>query len=230
MLQNITRKILYSNLITDLIKTNKVLAIYLGGSKIYGLDSPESNYDIIIITKDYCLLNYNYTTLTIEDYQIDISIQPIEELMNVLKEPFEFSDLQTLKNFLDITYMNNKNLLYKSKYFNNFLNYIQEHNEAIVTLLLYKLKNHLRFLIQPPVYTYTKELYHYLLVIYLLENLKLSHELHLTSKQKEILKSFKISTQIPDVFYEILSKNTNYTQLISTYDYTKLYKEVKLYE
>ena len=79
------KKILYSDVIVELIMSTKVLAIFLGGSRLYNLNSPESDYDIIIITSDDRLGNYNKQVIDLP-FNAHIFINPISKIIQSIKD------------------------------------------------------------------------------------------------------------------------------------------------
>ncbi len=229
MTTELKNKILYSNLITELILTNNVLAIYLGGSRFYNLDSSESDYDIIVISKGNSLLNYNKTKLILndKDIKIHIAIQPINSLLDLIKSPNNKGAFKINKGLIELLMGLDNKLIYSTQKFTSLHNILIKYNKELTYLALSNCIQNLKGRITLPVKGYNKIYYHYLVMYFLFKNFKELNTLVLTTKQKEIITKFKYTKIIPMELYSALDLTIN---TLYCYDYSKIYKEVKVYE
>lgn len=227
---NFKNKILYSNIITDLILTNKVIGIYLGGSRVLSLESSESDYDIIVITKDKSLQCYHGYKIDIPGYKCHIQIGNIQDVLYSIKHFNKITTFNGNKLLQDLFLMSEDNIIYST----NDLLYLREfcfkYTKELYTLALENTVNNLTNKLYYPITTYRKKHYHLLVQYYLLKNFLTASTIGLTEKQKEILKVFKITKVLPPAFFDALKGLQPAKYLTSKYNYFNLYKEVKHYE
>ena len=99
---------------------DKILCVYVGGSRVYGLGDETSDYDIIVVTRNYHELNHGlYMTYDLpEDKHIKI-----EWFYNSLKSFTEEAKMkhQAFQQF-EMNFINDEHILYKSEYAGDFLN------------------------------------------------------------------------------------------------------------
>lgn len=230
MLQELKNKILYSDLITYLIKTNKIICIYLGGSRLYNLDSPESDYDIIVITKDNSLINHQRKVLYINDLKIHLSIQHILDIINAIKNPKEIISYNINSFILDCLVLTEDNLIYSTKDYLYLHNVFIKYKEPLTILALENKLNSLYNKIYLPINTYKKVYYYYLLNYFLLNNFKEFNNIFLTDIQIDILFKTKTSKMVSPLIYSALKEFKIYKYYTNSYNYSSIYKEVKKYE
>lgn len=230
MTEELKRKIFYSDIIIKLITTNKVLAIYLGGSRLLGLDSPESDYDIVVITKDNSLNNFQKHYIPVENYTIHIMIHPIQGAINLIKQPKRLEGFHNSLVLIDSILCPEELFIYKTPEFKHFQQVVHNNKEALTILCLEARLNAIANTIGFPLTKYNKKYYHYLLLNFLLENFLATKELYFSQKQKDILKTFKSTQVIPAIFYEKLANRTPHKYFTSRYTYDSIYNEVKRYE
>lgn len=230
MTEELKNKILYSDIILELIQTHKVIAIYLGGSRLLGLDSPNSDYDIVVLTKDNSLNNYQKRLIPIEGYRIHTHINPIQNVIKLIKHPETLNGYHDSLIILDAILYKNKDMIYSTSKAKALRDSILKHKEALVVLCLEARLNAIYNTISFPIYHYNKRYYHYLLMHYLLHNFITTKQLHLTPNQIKILKDFKSNRVIPASFYESLKSRYPHKYFTSTYKYEEAYKEMKQYE
>jgi len=230
MNEEFKRLILYSNTITDLILTNKIIGIYLGGSRLFYLDSPESDYDIIVITKDDSLFNYQSVKLNIPNYNIHLHINSIKQWVNTIKNPKELTSYNSNKLTYEVFYVQPSEIIYDTPSFKDLRNIISKHLTPLCILALENSYNNLYNRINYPIIKYSKIYYHYLLVYFLLETFKKTGVLHLLPQQRSVLLELKTTQIIPSIFHEILKYPYPFKYFTSMYSYEEIYKEVKKYE
>lgn len=230
MTEELKKKILYSNTILELLRTHKVIAIYLGGSRLFNLDSPNSDYDIIVITKDDSLNNHQYEHIPLDGYRIHLMIHPIQNILELIKNPKSLNGYHNSMVILDSIMCNDNNIIYCTKKFKSIKETILKHQEAITILCIEARLNAIYNTIQIPIINYNKKYYHYLLMYYLLNNFINSKQLHLTQSQMQLLKDFKTNRVIPSAFYESLKNRYPHKYFTSKYSYEDIYKEMKQYE
>lgn len=230
MQDSLKKKILYSDVITQLIISKNVLAIYLGGSRLYGLDSPESDYDIIVISKPNTLFNFNRKRLDIGGFKMHILICPIDLVLDTIKNYSDTTGFQPTKTLLDILYGVNDFIVYSTPAFNHIKNVVLKHYDAIAALALENNILNMLSRISFPITKYHKIYYHWLLTIFMFDNFKKNNSLTLTSTQKKLLVDIKASQALPPILYESFKTTKHFKQLTYLYNYKDIYKEVSKYE
>ena len=198
-------KVLYSDLITELIKSGNVLAIYEGGSRFYNLDSSESDYDIIIISKPSSLLNYNNTAVHLQGYNMHLAISPIDTILANIKEPLKIKGFKSNKSLLEILHLQDEHLLYSSSTFKSFLTIMNKYNKQLTILALENLLTTIYNRISFPIKHYEKKLYHYMVKYYLLQNYLISEDFYLTVEQQKLISTIKENRLISHELVSILN-------------------------
>ena len=235
MLKDIQEKILYSDEITNLIQSKDIECVFFGGSSLEQLESPESDYNIILISsgnfnptlnKRYFYLNH--ASLNINK-PVQITLYFLESLFEVLNNPyslFEYSHYEILKSLL---LLSKEHLLYCSPKFLTFLIKLQNYREALITLAtegsLHSVKDALSKTL--PI-EYNKNIYYFYKAYYYWLNFKKSNRLFLTETQSKDLKLLKNSKTIPASFQKDLRQLYPYFFKAKRYDYNKLRKELVL--
>lgn len=230
MTEDLKNKILYSNLITELILTNKILYIYLGGSRLLGLETSSSDYDIIIIAKDDSLYNYRRTKLEIGDYHIHIEIISIEAVLNMIKYPEDTHGFRASLTLYDLLILPKECFIYENRCFKHFNNTILKYKEELIYLALFQKLNSLYHKIFTPFLTYHKAHYHFLATYYMIENLKENNLVTLKDSQKAYLKNMKENKILSATFINIYNNFNKSKYLIPKYDYTNIAKELTTHE
>ncbi len=228
MTEELKKKILYSDLIVDLITTTKVYCIYLGGSRLLNLETPTSDYDIILVTDDATLYNYNKKCIPLEDLKVHIHIQSLQKIIQLIKNPTKPSDFHTTLALIDL--LSDKYFLYKSPKFTNLEQSLLKYKEALMCLALEKKVNFLYHRILNPAISYAKVHYHFLLSYLMLDNFKKTKQAVLTEDQKKSLINFKQQRLITPLFTDRYYKFKPGYYLSINYNYSPVYKEVKKYE
>ena len=230
MTPELKQKIFYSEVINKLLCTTKVLAIYLGGSRLLGLDSPNSDYDIVVITKDNTLNNYQRRPLHIDNLNIHLHIQSLKVAVPLIKYPKTLKGFETCLMLIDILECPEEMFLYKSKAFETLRESLKPYREPLIILCLETRLNGLYNKIHRPIVRFSKVHYHYLLTHFMLNNFLETKEFMLTYQQATILKAFKTTGTITPAFMDSLNNRYPHKYFTSKYTYEDIYKEVKLYE
>ena len=115
MNEELKNKILYSNIVTDAILTHKIIGIYLGGSRVLSLESSESDYDIIVITKDDSLQYLHGERLNISGYKIHLQINNIKESIAIIKNPLKIHSFNRSKLISDLINLQDTDIIYSTK-------------------------------------------------------------------------------------------------------------------
>jgi predicted nucleotidyltransferase len=229
-MDNLKSKILYSEIISTLIQTSKVLAVYLGGSRLLGLDSPESDYDIIVIAEDNSLNNYQRASIPLDNYKVHVHIHSFENVISLIANPLLLDGFQNCLVLIDSILLDDSNLIYISKKYEKIKHIILKYKEPLTVLCLETRLNAIYNTISYPIVRYNKRYYHYLLMYFLLTNFIKDKKLFLTEAQTITLKEFKSKAIIPAIFKECLNHSKPHKYYTSLYNYIPIYKEMKLYE
>lgn len=229
MNKDLKNKILYSDTITELITSNKAIAIYLGGSRLEGLDSPESDYDIVVLglTDDvYC---YRNKTIIIDDLKIHIQPGNIRYFIDLLNTPLETTSIWNSQFVLDFLLLKEDNLLYTTTTYNKLKQCFNKYSTEYTLFAFDKISQVLKNNIRPPFIRYSKTIYILAKYILLLTEYLNSKTLNLSKEDREYLINIKVNKELPkDIFihYEKL-KSSNYYSFM--FDYNMLYNEVIKY-
>lgn len=221
MLKN---KILNNTLIKELISDPNTLAVYLGGSRLLNLELSNSDYDIIVVSKNKAIQGL-FGAYIEEFEQNTIHLQTVY-FYNILKaldnsnENMKSIEALSLLQFIwpDIDY------LYRSEEYKLLQTIFNKHYSKLCIL---SLENLLDSLSKPEkTNNYTKSKYHYICFNFILNNYKLTDRLFLTNSQKELLKQIKSTKVIPtNVLDSLVTRNSR--QHLFYYNYYKeVYQEV----
>lgn len=230
MTEELKKKILTSNLITSLITSNNVIAIYLGGSRLLHLDSPESDYDIVVLTKNKSLLNYQGVPLHIDDYIIHLEITSVKSAIDIIKNPLMLSSFKTSDSILSLFLLSDEFIIYKTQGFIQLKNAVLHYIKPLGILALENTLNILINRISTERLIYTKNMYYYLTAHFLLTNLLATNKIYLTENQRNTLIKLKTTKRIPEVLRLAIYNRYPHKYFTSQYSYSDIYKELKKYE
>lgn len=228
-MKNLKQQILHSDLIVELIKTRQVLAIYLGGSRLNNLDSPESDYDIIVITSNEELCNHDKKIIPL-NIRAHIFIAPITRMISLIKHSSSYTNIKDARNLLETILLQEEEFIYLTKRFKNFRDTLLKYRDTIIKLSLEKIVYSLYTQIAFPITKYYKKYYHFLTYYYMLENFKSLNSYLLSEEQVENVLHIKENSIISNEFLSCLD---SYNILSNTFMFTNcdhIYKEVQKYE
>ena len=219
-------KLLNNQLIKELIADSNTLAIYLGGSRLLNLELSESDYDIIVVSKNKEI--WGLFGAEVDSYEAsDIHLQTVY-FYNILKafnnshENMKATEALCLLQFIwpEVDY------IYQSKEYIAIRNIFNNYYAKICWLCL---ENLLDALEQPGQNKkYMKSNYHYVCFSYILSNFILTNTLLLTPAQKENLKLIKIMRKVPTEIIDSLDVSIIKRHLFYDNCYKEIYQEVIL--
>ena len=222
----IKNKILYSNEVTELITKYKADLIFLGGSRLLGLETSEENtdYDVIAIG-NYNLSYWNFKDINISNIKAHVKSHNILSCINAIDKSVtaNTSDYWFL---MSVPFLNNTTLYTKSTA-TPILNLLNTYKKELCILglegMLYNIK---RDLLSKVLYKYEKAIYHFYTFYLLLENIELHNSYEYTTEQKEFLLDLKINKYIPKGFIELLHSLKTVNPYSWRYNYSKIKREV----
>ena len=227
--KTLKEKILYSDLITELITTKKAIAIYLGGSRLEGLDHPESDYDIVVLglTDDiYC---YKDRRLYIDDLKIQIQASNIMGYIELLNKPVETKHPWNIQYVLDFLLLTEDNLLYKSKTYIELSKVFKEHSRDLTLFAFDKIFQMLNKKIEPPFCYYSKAIYAFYKYSFMVEEYLKNNTIVLPEEKRKELLNIKINKVIPKSIFTYYDNKPPINYYSIGVEYQKLYEEVKTY-
>jgi predicted nucleotidyltransferase len=231
MTEDLKNRILYSEELTDLILTNNVLGIYLGGSRLYNLESPDSDYDIVVIVNNHHLANFNRKHIaSIKDYKVHMQINPLTSIVELLKNPIIIPNFNHISFVLDSFVLSEEAILYSTLEFKSLLNIFNTNKQCLSVLVLEKILNNLTNRVIKPIKKYHKLYYRILFTYYLLQNCVTDNYLGFTEIQKDILVHMKTNHILPIQVYEVIENLKPHNFYSCKYSYDSIYQEVKDYE
>lgn len=223
-MNDLKNKLLNNNLIKELIADSNTLAIYLGGSRLLNLELSESDYDIIVVSKNKAILSLFGAKIDVFESNT-IHIQPayFYNILKAFNNPYENMKatealclLQFILPEVDYIYQSEEHSVIKNTF-----------NSHYMKLCWLCLENLLDALDKPKQNRkYIKSNYHYVCFNYMLSNFTLTNNLFLTSEQKEILKTIKATRKIPIEIIESLVNNIIRRHLFYYEQYKEIYQEV----
>jgi hypothetical protein len=223
-MNDLKNKLLNNNLIKELIADSNTLAIYLGGSRLLNLELSESDYDIIVVSKDKAILGLFGAKIDVSEID-NIHLQTVY-FYNILKafnnsyENMKATDALCLLQFIlpEIDY------IYQSEEYITIKDIFNSHYIKLCWLCL---ENLLDALDKPEQNKkYIKSNYHYVCFNYILSNFILTNNLLLTSEQKENLKTIKAIRKVPIEIIESLDNSIIRRHLFYYEHYKEIYQEV----
>lgn len=231
MTEDLKNRILYSNELTDLILTGNVLGIYIGGSRLYNLETPDSDYDIIVVVNNSYLINFNKKPLSgIKDYKVHMHINPIDSIIDTLKTPTFIPNINYIGFLLDSFLLTEETILYSTTQFIDLINLFNKHKESLTILALEKILNNLTNRVIKPITNYNKLYYRILFTYFLLYNYIERNTIEFTKAQKDILLVMKTNHIIHPIIYEVLENLKPHNFYTNKYSYDAIYQEVLKYE
>lgn len=231
MLEQIKKEILYSKEISNLIYSGVVELIILGGSRILGLDSPSSDYDICIYVNSGQTHNpKDWTWFSIPTTnRIHYKLISIKSLLKDLSNDNVINNAHYY-NLLHLTIASNNNdfIIYSSNKIKPFLRCLQSNSKPLICLALENLMNHMRawLSLYRPFTRYSKSMYHYLSFYYLGLNYLKTNSLSYTTEQKDILLTAKTTKTIPTGFIELFDNKYILNPFTCMYYYKPIWEEV----
>lgn len=223
-MNDLKNKLLNNNLIKELIADSNTLAIYLGGSRLLNLELSKSDYDIIVVSKDKAILGLFGAKIDVFEAN-DIHLQTTY-FSNILKafnnsyENMKATEALCLLQFIwpEVDY------IYQSEEYVAIKDILNNHYIKLCWLCL---ENLLDALDKPEINKrYIKSSYHYVCFDYILSNFILTNTLLLTSEQKEILKTIKVTRKVPIEVIDSLANNCIRRHLFYYEQYKEIYQEV----
>jgi hypothetical protein len=230
MTEELKKKILTSNLITSLITSNNVIAIYLGGSRLLQLDSPESDYDIVVLTKNKSLLNYQGTPLHIDDYIMHLNITSLTSVLEAIKNPLTLTAFNTNLALASLFLLSDEFIIYKTSKFIKLKDAVVPYIKPLGILSLENILNILINKMPTEYLMYTKNYFYYLTTYFQLNNLLETNKIYLTEAQRNTLIKLKTTRRIPEVLILAIENRYPHKYFTSQYSYSDIYKELKKYE
>ena len=217
-------KLTNNTLISQLIEDKDVLAIYLGGSRLLNLELSESDYDIIVVSKNKAILEHYGAYLAelegCRTHIIPVYFNDIIKKLNTPEENLNASHALCLLQFL----WSDKNYIYQSDEYKSIKAILNNYYDKLCYFCLEKL---LEILIKPNSNNlYVKSDYHYVCFEFLLSNFEKENKLFLTAEQKEQLKEIKQSRKVNSEILTLLPDRIfKQYQLWYKY-YQEIYQEV----
>lgn len=213
------QEVLNVQLIRQLLSDKDTLAIYLGGSRLFGLELPDSDYDVIVISKNKAILGLFGETLGIPG--INVHLQTIYFPMALkwlsmpsenVKEVHAVCLLQML--WPDILYF------YKSEEYSSIKTILETYSDEMIYFCL----EHLLEMLDHPDGNkkYIKAHYHYICFDTLLNNYISHNKIFFSPEQILQLREIKKKRMV-----SIKTTNRIFKQYQLYYEqYIKIYQEV----
>ena len=197
--------ILHSDIITEIIANNKAIAIYLGGSRLEGLDSSDSDYDIVVLGTNDDVYCYKNKTIVIGDYNINLQTSNINYFIELLKKPWETTSIWNCQYVLDFLLLTDDKMLYSTSYYQSLKAAFKNMKGQITVFAFDKIFQTLRRKIAPPFTTYSKKYYVLIKYCYFLNAFIRSGTLKLTAFEQVSLITIRTDKILPSdiaTYYE----------------------------
>ena len=137
MLEQIKKEILYSKEISNLIYSGVVELVILGGSRIINLDSPSSDYDVIVYVNSGPTHNQkDWTWFTIPtSNRVHYKLVSINNMLTDLSSD-NVIDMSYYYNLLHLTLVSIQEdfIIYKRPTLNSFLTCIKSYSKPLIFL------------------------------------------------------------------------------------------------
>lgn len=231
MLTQLKKELLNHKDIINLIYYGKVDLILVGGSRILSLDSPSSDCDIIIFTKNMGTHAQNeWVKFELPSFKnIHYKLVSIENILKEVSEEYTKDYLQYFNLFhLCLGLAKPDTIIYQRPFVKYFLNTIQQNLKPLICLSLSKLLEYSRAGISLSFNRYQKSVYHYLSFYYLINNYITTSTLEYTQEQKDLLINCKTSKKIPSDFEKLFTESHTVGKYTCMYSYNDLWKELKI--
>lgn len=217
-------KLTNNALITQLIEDKDVLAIYLGGSRLLNLELSESDYDIIVVSKNKAILEHYGAYLGqingCNAHVIPVYFYDVVKKLNMPEENLKASQALCLLQFL----WTDTDYIYQSDEYKCIKNILNNYYNKLGYFCLEKL---LEILIKPNSDNlYIKADYHYVCFEFLLSNFEKDNRLFLTNEQKEQLKTTKKLRKVNREILALLPDRLFKQYQLWYRNYQEIYQEV----
>jgi predicted nucleotidyltransferase len=233
MEQSIKNKILYSNDITSLITNEKAECIFLGGSNSEGLESPESDYNIIVILNDLSLPIVHTNNLFEKRRWIKINrpvqvvIYNLHDILNMIKNSAPLYNYFSYEQLKSLLFLKEENILYSTERFKNFLVKFQNYKKPLGCLCLEgSLHSAKKLLLNDLLTEYSKNIYYFYKALHYWNNFKSKEEFLLNPRQKKMLIDLKTTKQVPKTIYIVIKSIHPYSIHTNPYDYDAIREEL----
>lgn len=234
MTLTVKNKILYSNEITSLIKDKKAECVFIGGSNPEGLESPESDYNIIVILNDVTLpvvqtnnLFENRRWVKV-DKPVQVVVYNLCDILSVIKNAAPVYDYYVYEQLKSLLFLKEENILYSTENFKVFLNEFQYYKKPLGYLCLEgSLHATKKLLLNDLLVQYTKNIYLFYKALHYWHNFKSKEDFLLTPKQKRMLIDLKVTKEVPKNIYVVLKSIHPYSICANPYDYDTIREELR---
>lgn len=234
MTPSIRSKILYSNEITSLIKDKNAECIFIGGSNPEGLESPESDYNIIVILNDVTLPVVQTNNLFEKrrwikiDKPVQVVVYNLCDILSTIKNAAPLYDYYIYEQLKSLLFLKEENILYSTERFKVFLNKFQCYKKPLGYLCLEgSLHAAKKLILNDLLIQYTKNIYLFYKALHYWNNFKSKEDFLLSPKQKRMLIDLKVTKEVPKNIYVVLKSIHPYSVYTNPYDYDTIREELR---
>lgn len=234
MTLTVRNKILYSNEITSLIKDNKAECVFIGGSNPEGLESPDSDYNIIVILNDVTLPIVQTNNLFEKrrwvkiDKPVQVVVYNLCDILNIIKNAAPVYDYYAYEQLKSLLFLKEEYILYSTEKFKVFLNEFQCYKKPLGYLCLEgSLHAAKKLLLNDLLIQYTKNIYLFYKALHYWNNFKSKEDFLLTPKQKRMLIDLKVTKEVPKNIYVVLKSIHPYSICANPYNYDTIREELR---